>query len=56
MFIDGVRVKSSALESIDRTRIENIDVIKGPAAAQLYGPDAAAGAIIIHMKKGAEED
>jgi len=52
MYIDGVRVKSTALESIDRERIDRIDVIKGPSAAKLYGPDAAAGAIIIHTKAG----
>lgn len=56
MFIDGVRVDKSALEKIDRTKIENVEVIKGPSAAQLYGPDAAAGAIIIHMKKGTTKD
>ena len=56
MFIDGVRVEKSALEKIDRTKIENIEVIKGPSAAQLYGPDAAAGAIIIHTKKAPTKD
>jgi outer membrane receptor protein involved in Fe transport len=56
MFIDGVRVDPSAIKSLDRTQITNIDVIKGPSAAKLYGPDAAAGAIIIHTKNGAKKD
>ncbi len=34
--------------------IENISVLKGPAAAALYGLRAAAGAIIITTKKGKE--
>lgn len=34
--------------------IESISVLKGPAAAALYGLRAAAGAIIITTKKGAE--
>src|SRR5690606_34089326 len=34
--------------------IETISVLKGPAAAALYGLRAAAGAIIITTKKGAE--
>lgn len=51
MYVDGVRVNFSALESIDRDQIASINVIKGPAAAQEYGPDAEAGAIIIRTKK-----
>ena len=34
--------------------IENMSVLKGPAAAALYGSKAAAGAIIITTKKGQE--
>ncbi|HEX4682085.1 MAG TPA: M56 family metallopeptidase, partial [Gemmatimonadaceae bacterium] len=56
MFIDGVRVNPTALKLIDRTQIENVEVIKGPSAAKLYGPDAAAGAIIVRTKKGASKD
>ncbi len=56
MFLDGVRVKPTVLQSIDRTQIESIDVVKGPSAVELYGPDAAAGAIVIRTKKGANRD
>src|SRR5690606_20390544 len=34
--------------------IESISVLKGPAAAALYGLRAAAGAVIITTKKGTE--
>ena len=56
MIIDGVRVNSAALKTLDRTQISDIAVIKGPSAAKLYGPDAAAGAIVIQTKKGANKD
>lgn len=56
IFIDGVRVEPTALQSIDRTRIETVEVIKGPAAGEAYGPEAAAGAIIVRLKKGLDKD
>ncbi len=65
VFIDGVRVLSGTsstqgntaqginlLESINPSDIESIEVIKGPAAATLYGAEAAAGVIQIITKKG----
>lgn len=53
LYIDGVRVNSGleSLQSMDRSNLESVEVIKGPAAAKAYGPDAANGAIIIHTKK-----
>ena len=42
----------SPLEFIDPGDIERIEVIKGPAAATLYGADAAGGVIQIITKKG----
>ncbi|MEO7086291.1 MAG: SusC/RagA family TonB-linked outer membrane protein [Gemmatimonadaceae bacterium] len=61
--IDGVRVdggtgfstggtSSSRLNDISPEEIENIEVIKGPSAATLYGTDAANGVIVITTKKG----
>lgn len=68
VYIDGVRMRSgsqggygtsnhttretSALDAINPEDIESIEVIKGPAAATLYGADAAAGVIQIITKKG----
>ncbi|HEU4564658.1 MAG TPA: SusC/RagA family TonB-linked outer membrane protein [Gemmatimonadaceae bacterium] len=42
----------SALDLINADDIESIEVIKGPAAATLYGADAAGGVIQIITKKG----
>ncbi len=63
-YIDGVRMNSntidpgvagqqlSTLDAINPEDIESIEVIKGPAAATLYGAEAAAGVIQIITKKG----
>lgn len=64
LFVDGVRVIEGAIngnvsgQSYDRMNdlnpdeIESIEVVKGPAAATLYGADASAGVIQIITKKG----
>ncbi len=63
-YVDGVRIESgtvegastmqggTALDFINPEDIESIEVIKGPAAATLYGADAANGIIQIITKKG----
>lgn len=45
---------SNRAMDINPEDVESITVLKGPAAAALYGLKAAAGAIIITTKKGAE--
>jgi TonB-linked SusC/RagA family outer membrane protein len=66
VYVDGVRVdaktgdsgigtggtQASAFDNINPEEIETIDVIKGPAAATLYGTQAANGVIVITTKKG----
>lgn len=66
VIVDGVRVNSdlssttigvggqvpSRLNDIDPEDIENIEVVKGPAAASLYGTAAANGVIYITTKRG----
>ncbi len=63
IYIDGVRVDNetgrgftwgatSRLNDIDPNSIESIEVIKGPAAATLYGTEASNGVIQIFTKKG----
>jgi len=68
VYIDGIRMNAgaqqsfdntgagaqatSAMDAIDPSDIESIEVIKGPAAATLYGADAANGVIQIITKKG----
>src|SRR6478672_5069701 len=43
---------TSALNNLNPNDIESIEVLKGPAAATLYGADAANGVIQIITKKG----
>jgi TonB-dependent SusC/RagA subfamily outer membrane receptor len=40
------------VNDIDPEQIENIEIVKGPSAATLYGTDAANGVIVITTKKG----
>jgi TonB-linked SusC/RagA family outer membrane protein len=63
-YVDGIRIEGgvveaastyqggSALDFLNPEDIESIEVIKGPAAATLYGADAANGVIQIITKKG----
>jgi len=67
--VDGIRMTSSngslsgniftggAAESrandIDPDEIENIEIVKGPSAATLYGTDAANGVVVLTTKRGA---
>ncbi|GAB6123907.1 SusC/RagA family TonB-linked outer membrane protein [Dysgonomonas termitidis] len=45
---------SNRVMDINPEDIENISVLKGPAAAALYGSRAAAGVVLITTKKGSE--
>ena len=68
VFVDGVRINSgggfgtnvgtnggapSRLDDIDPSSIDRIEVLKGAAAATLYGTEASNGVIQIFTKKGA---
>jgi TonB-linked SusC/RagA family outer membrane protein len=62
VYIDGIKVTSTAttgsssnasrFDDLNPDEIENIDILKGPAAATLYGTEAANGVINITTKKG----
>ena len=64
IFIDGIRVSegqptpgvggqvADRLNDLNPDDIESIEVVKGPAAATLYGADASSGVIQIITKKG----
>ena len=61
LYIDGVRVNNrmengtrdvSRFDDLDPQMIESITIIKGPAAATLYGTEAANGVIQIITKRG----
>ncbi|WP_164111005.1 MULTISPECIES: SusC/RagA family TonB-linked outer membrane protein [Sphingobacterium] len=55
---DGAQATSTSnsnrIMDVNPEDIENVSVLKGPAAAALYGSRAAAGAILITTKKGRE--
>lgn len=65
VFVDGVRINTagggmsaggggsvSRLDDIDPSSIERVEVLKGAAAATLYGTEASNGVIQIFTKKG----
>jgi TonB-linked SusC/RagA family outer membrane protein len=65
LYIDGVRVASGGaaqwftggqaferLNDLQPEDIESIEIVKGPAAAALYGADATAGVIQVITKRG----
>jgi TonB-linked SusC/RagA family outer membrane protein len=62
VYVDGVKVysdattasatRSSRFDDINPDEIESVDILKGPAAATLYGTEAANGVINITTKKG----
>jgi len=65
LYVDGIRVASGAsagfgtggqlydrINEIDPADIESIEIVKGPAAATLYGADASTGVIQIITKRG----
>jgi len=55
ILVDGERLDTRdpdlALEGLDRDDVESIEVIKGPAAIELYGADALGGVIRINLKR-----
>ena len=64
IYIDGVRANNDEttgfrsrrgmLSTLDPEQIERIEVLKGPAAATLYGTEASRGVINIITKRGQE--
>lgn len=52
IFVDGVEAASFGLTPVDPSSIERIEVIRGPQASTLYGPDAAGGVMQIFTKRG----
>jgi TonB-linked SusC/RagA family outer membrane protein len=62
--VDGVRLatntisfgftgtNASLINDLNPNEIEDIEIVKGPSAATLYGTDAANGVIVITTKKG----
>lgn len=50
--VGGSKAAPSPLDQIDVSSIQTIEVLKGPSAATLYGPDAASGVIVVTTKRG----
>jgi TonB-linked SusC/RagA family outer membrane protein len=61
--VDGVRISTGTLNSgtdtnfsllntLNPDEIEDIEIVKGPSAATLYGTDAANGVVVVTTKKG----
>jgi outer membrane cobalamin receptor len=54
VLVDGAPVATgaspAALEGIDVASVESIEILRGPFAAERYGPDASGGAILINLK------
>lgn len=48
----GTDVRFSLLNSLNPEEIEDIEIVKGPSAATLYGTDAANGVVVITTRKG----
>lgn len=50
LIVDGERAPSDALKRFTPDQILSIEVIKGPAATKIYGPEAAKGVIVVITK------
>jgi len=51
IFIDGVRSTDAEMRALDPKQIESVEVLKGVAAQQLYGPGAVNGVITVKTKR-----
>jgi TonB-dependent SusC/RagA subfamily outer membrane receptor len=49
--VDGKDVSCDGVRQMRTNRIESIEVLRGPAAAALYGPRAATGVIVVSTKR-----
>ncbi len=52
IYVDGVEVTSTTFTLIDPNSIERVEIIRGPQAATIYGPEAIGGVMQVFTKKG----
>lgn len=52
VLIDGVEMGASALNTIDLSTVDHVEVVQGAAAATIYGAQGANGVINVFTKKG----
>lgn len=50
-YIDGKKSTKADMDKLSPTAIESVSILKGPAAALKYGPDASNGVVEIVLKK-----
>jgi vitamin B12 transporter len=52
VYVDGIRLAGGAasLDALDPDRIERIEVLKGAAALEVFGAEAAGGVVQIYLK------
>ncbi len=50
LVLDGEVVDNATFGQLTADRIASVEVVKGPAATRLYGPNAATGAIVVKTK------
>jgi len=54
LVLDGVQMDIKYLSSLNPNDVDNVSVLKGGAAAAIYGPEARNGVILVSTKKGSE--
>lgn len=52
VLVDGIEVASPSNAAVDPNSIEQVEVIRGPQAAAIYGSDAIGGVVQIFTKRG----
>ena len=52
IMVDGVQMSSTALQSLDLTTVERVEVVQGAASATIYGAQGANGVIQVFTKRG----
>ncbi|HSU51793.1 MAG TPA: SusC/RagA family TonB-linked outer membrane protein, partial [Segetibacter sp.] len=52
LVVDGVPTPISYINTINPSDIQEVNILKGPSAAAVYGPDAVNGAIMVTTRKG----
>ena len=55
IYVDGIRIEGE-LSDLDPDEIERIEVIKGDAALERFGPEAASGVVQIFLKASVSPD
>jgi outer membrane receptor protein involved in Fe transport len=55
VFVDGIPFagESYYINTIDKTNIDHIEIVKGPSASTLYGSGSNGGVILVYTKKAA---